>query len=531
MSKRANATNKRRTLCVFPAYTPSFGTFSHACKLLGVVRAFMPPQGLLVIAAYLPEDWEVRFIDENMARATPSDFAWADAVFVSGMHVQAPQIARHRAPAPAPPAKSTALGGPSVSALPEMYPDFDYLHVGELGDATDRLIARARREHRAAAGAGRASTTSERLPLADFPVPAYELSTLERYFIGSAAVFERLPLSLRVLRHPGALRPPAAPEDAGAGDGRARRDAAQPAIRRRLLRRRQFHRQPKAARELLPHLVAWQKQRGYPLEFACEATLNIAKQPEILELMREASSPRSSSASRRPTRARSSACEGAQRRRCPCSRRSRRSTAMGSRSSPASSSGSTPTRRRPTEPTHRLHRAVEDPDADDQPPAGAAEDAALGPPRRRRPASIDDAEREFERRASSGPTTTSSRSWRRCIGEAYTPERVYPPLPLERRAHLSEPHQARFAHSGDVAERFARPRHPRPHPPPRRRACTLPRDFWRHVGPLLKAGKIEEAIHLGVVAHHLITFAREAAAGRQNASFYSERQRELAPAA
>ena len=34
------------------------------------------------------------------------------------------------------------LGGSSVSACPEHYPDFDYLHVGELGDATDELIAR-----------------------------------------------------------------------------------------------------------------------------------------------------------------------------------------------------------------------------------------------------------------------------------------------------------------------------------------------------------------------------------------------------
>jgi hopanoid C-2 methylase len=44
----------------------------------------------------------------------------------------------------------------------------------------------------------------------------------------------------------------------------------------------------RAARELLPHLVDWQRRNGYPLAFSCEATLNIAKRPEILELMREA---------------------------------------------------------------------------------------------------------------------------------------------------------------------------------------------------------------------------------------------------
>jgi radical SAM superfamily enzyme YgiQ (UPF0313 family) len=39
---------------------------------------------------------------------------------------------------------------------------------------------------------------------------------------------------------------------------------------------------------MLPHLVEWQKRNHYPVMFACEATLNIAKQTEILELMKEA---------------------------------------------------------------------------------------------------------------------------------------------------------------------------------------------------------------------------------------------------
>ena len=60
----------RRILCVFPRYTPSFGTFEYSYPLTDGARAFMPPQGLLVIAAYLPADWEIRFIDENMRPAT-----------------------------------------------------------------------------------------------------------------------------------------------------------------------------------------------------------------------------------------------------------------------------------------------------------------------------------------------------------------------------------------------------------------------------------------------------------------------------
>ena len=132
--------SERRVLCVFPAYTPSFGTFAHAFRLMYRVRAFMPPQGLLLIAAYLPASWPVRFIDENITPAEAADFAWADIVMVSGMHIQAPQMHDIAARAKAA-GKVTVLGGASVSGAPELYPDFDYLHIGEIGDATDRLIA------------------------------------------------------------------------------------------------------------------------------------------------------------------------------------------------------------------------------------------------------------------------------------------------------------------------------------------------------------------------------------------------------
>ena len=41
-------------------------------------------------------------------------------------------------------------------------------------------------------------------------------------------------------------------------------------------------------RELLPHLVEWQKRNGYSVGLSCEATLNIARSPEIFQLMKEA---------------------------------------------------------------------------------------------------------------------------------------------------------------------------------------------------------------------------------------------------
>ena len=126
----------RRVLCVFPRYTPSFGTFEFSYPLTDNVRAFMPPQGLLVIAAAVPPAWPVRFIDENMAPATDDDFAWAEVVFVSGMHVQRRQIEdiRRRAQSFD---KVAVLGGSSVSACP-----------GALSGLRLPACRRARRRHR-----------------------------------------------------------------------------------------------------------------------------------------------------------------------------------------------------------------------------------------------------------------------------------------------------------------------------------------------------------------------------------------------
>ena len=279
--------NRRRVLCVFPHYTPSFGTFNHAYRLMKGVRAFMPPQGLLLIAAYMPEGWPVRFIDENIRKATAAEFEWADVILVSGMHVQGQQIhdIAERAHAAG---KVVMLGGPSASASPEMYPDIDYLHIGEMGDATDRLIA-CLDESVARPPAQIRFETKDRLPLQDFPIPAYDLIPLKNYLMLTLQFSSGCPYLCEFCDIPNLY-------------GRQPRfkTAAQVTAELDAMRRQKhppvvyfvddnFVGNRKAAKDMLPHLVAWQKQHGYPMSFACEATLNIAKQQETLELMRESS--------------------------------------------------------------------------------------------------------------------------------------------------------------------------------------------------------------------------------------------------
>jgi len=280
-------TSKRRVLCVFPGYTPSFGTFQHAYKLMYRVTAFMPPQGLLLIAAYMPEGWEVRYVDENIKPASADDLAWADVVFATGMHIQADQIhdIRRRAHAAG---KVTVLGGPSVSASPEMYPDYDYLHVGEMGDATDAIVA-ALDESIARPDAQIVARTKQRLPLTDFPIPAYDRLEFGRYLLGTLQFSSGCPYTCEFCDIPGLY-------------GRQPRMKTPEQICTELdfifsqpnppttlyFVDDNFIGNRKAAKEMLPHLIEWQKRNHYPVMFACEATLNIAKQTDILEMMKEA---------------------------------------------------------------------------------------------------------------------------------------------------------------------------------------------------------------------------------------------------
>ena len=54
------------------------------------------------------------------------------------------------------------------------------------------------------------------------------------------------------------------------------------------------------------------------------------------------------------------------------------------------------------------------------------------------------------------------------------------------------------------------------------------RSFWRMAWPRLRAGRIEEMIHVGLVAHHMIVFARDCARGRENASMFAKRPKRAA---
>ncbi|AFZ54274.1 B12-binding domain-containing radical SAM protein [Cyanobacterium aponinum] len=278
--------NKKKVLCIFPQYSRSFGTFHHAYPLMPRVKGFMPPQGILVVASYLPQTWEVRLIDENIKSVTKTDYQWADAIIVSGMHIQKPRIKAinelaHKFD------KITILGGPSVSGCPEYYPDFDILHLGELGDATDKVIEYID-NHQKRPEKQIIFETKHRLPLDQFPIPAYNLIDISQYFIANIQFSSGCPYNCEFCDIPELygnsprLKTPQqiiTELDAIIASGNP---GAIYFVDDNFVGNR------RALMELLPHLIKWQKENGYPIEFTCEATLNIAQSPKLLEMMREA---------------------------------------------------------------------------------------------------------------------------------------------------------------------------------------------------------------------------------------------------
>ncbi|MFZ5678289.1 MAG: B12-binding domain-containing radical SAM protein [Pseudomonadota bacterium] len=518
----------RRILCVFPRYSPSFGTFEYAYPLTDGVQAFMPPQGLLLIAASLPAGWEVRFIDENIRAATDEDFIWADAVFVSGMHIQRPQIndicrRAHQHDL------AVALGGPSVSACPEYYPDFDYLHVGELGDATYELFRRLGRDS-ARPDRQVILTTKERRDMAAFPLPAYELLPLNKYFIGSIQFSSGCPYQCEFCDIPALYgRNPRlkSPEQVIAELDKMLECGLAGAV---YFVDDNFIGNRKATLDLLPHLIEWQKRNGYAIQFACEATLNIAKRPEILSLMREAYFTTLFAGIETPDPDALKAMSKQHNMMVPILEGVRTLNGYGLEVVSGIILGLD---------TDKLDAGEGILDFIDQSQIPlltinllqALPRTPLYDRLKREGRLIEDSDRDsnvdfflpYEHVVS---------TWRECMGRAYTPEKLF----------------ARFEHQ-------VRETYPNRFQPPNskqrlswsniKRGMTMlsniiwhvgvkgdyRREFWKFAWPRLKTGDIERVISVGLVAHHLIVFARDASSGQQNASYYSTRLRDMSVAA
>ena len=263
---------------------------------------------------------------------------------------------------------------------------------------------------------------------------------------------------------------------------------------------------------MLPHLIGWQKKHGYPLQFACEATLNMAKQTEILELMREAGfftvfvgietpeldALKSIAKDHNNAVPMFEALEHAQllRPRGHLRHHPRARHRIG----------------RIRAAADRVHRPLGRAGADHQHPAGAAQDAAVGPSAKA-DRLVDDPKLELNVKFLR-PHDSVVASWRRAIAHAYAPENIF----------------ARFRHQMDVTygNRIKTPAKGKLTRANLRRAVFMGWNiiwqigvksdyrgvFWRSAWHAAKKGQIEAIYNMAFVCHHLIKFTREARARR-----------------
>ncbi|NEU79558.1 B12-binding domain-containing radical SAM protein [Nostoc sp. UIC 10630] len=512
--------NHRRILCIFPKYSRSFGTFHYAYPLMGNVRAFMPPQGILIVAAYLPQKWEVRFIDENVKSATRADYQWADVVIVSGMHIQKPQINQinelaHRA------GKITVVGGPSVSGCPEYYPEFDILHLGELGDASDRMIEyldqnleRPQRQIR--------FETKERLPLTEFPTPAYHLLDIDDYFLANVQFSSGCPYRCEFCDIPelyGNSPRMKTPEQVVAELDAMRQSGNMGAV---YFVDDNFVGDRRAAMKLLPHLIDWQKRNGYPIQFACEATLNLAQSPKLLEMMREAYFCTIFCGIETPEPDALHAISKDQNLSMPILKAIQVLNSYGMEVVSGIIIGLD------TDTPETADRIIEFIRASQIPMLTINLLHALPrtPLWRRLEAEgrlVFDENRESNVEFLM-PYKQVVEMWRRCITTAYEPEFLY-----ERFAYNME---HTYPNRIEV-----------PNSPARTSGANIRKGltyltnillriglfsnyrqtFWKMAKPALKAGSIENLIHVGLVGHHLIKFAQDCSKNEESASFYSQK--------
>ncbi len=512
--------HRRRVLLVFPRYAKSFGTFDHAFPLLGV-RAFMPPQGILLIAALLPTEWEIRFLDENIRPATEKDMQWADVVFLSGMHIQRERLNQlndlaHRA------GKLTVLGGPSVSAAQEFYPAVDCLHCGEVGDATlclfqrlDASVARPARQE--------IFLTADRLPLTDFPSPRYDLLPRGQYLMGSLQFSSGCPFTCEFCDIPGLY-------------GRNPRLKSAPQVLAELDQilalgvdsvyfvDDNFIANPRAAQELLPHLVAWQTKHRYPLRIACEATLNISQHPQILAQMRDAGFVTVFCGTETPEPAALRAIKKTQNLRRPILESVQilndhglevvSGIILGFDSDTAETPGAimdfATASQIPLMTVNILYALPHTPLYD----------------RLKREGRILEDPNADSNIAFLEPHATIVERWRRVVAHLYEPENLYNRYHTQcRRTYANRPPRNRWS---QLTARNLR------------RAVRITsrliwhvglrshyrRHFWKMFWSQIRKGEVEIIFHIAIVSHHLITYARHAVEGKMQASHYSLQTRD-----
>jgi radical SAM superfamily enzyme YgiQ (UPF0313 family) len=270
-----------KVLLVYPEFPDTYWSFRHALKFEGK-RAPFPPLGLLTVSAMLPEPWERRLVDLNVRRLKDSDIEWADLVFASAMIVQKESL-EHVVERCKAKGKRVVVGGPYVSTSAEKLPAADHIFVGEAEATLPEFIADLERGEPKPV-----YQAAERPALTNTPVPHFRLAELNRYSAMSIQYSRGCPFSCEFC-------------DIIEIYGRVPRTKTNEQMLSELDALRElgwrglvfivddnFIGNKRNVRGLLPVLIEWSERHGRPFSFITEASVNLAEDDALLDMMRRA---------------------------------------------------------------------------------------------------------------------------------------------------------------------------------------------------------------------------------------------------
>ena len=271
-----------KVLLVYPEYPLTFWSFDYALKFISKKAAY-PPLGLLTVAAMLPVDWEVRLLDMNVEKLGDLDLQWADYVMISAMLIQKESVRSvlqrcHSF------GKKVIAGGPLFNGTPEQYLDrVDHLILNEAEITLPLFLADLGK------GNPRKVYRADNYPeLSLTPTPRWDLIKIKKYATLMIQCSRGCPYDCEfcdITRLYG-RRPRVKEAGQMIGELQAIYDLGWRGTV--FIVDDNFIGNKAKIKMILPHLIKWMEEHQYPFQFTTEASINLADDDELIELMVDA---------------------------------------------------------------------------------------------------------------------------------------------------------------------------------------------------------------------------------------------------
>ncbi|MSR59207.1 MAG: DUF4070 domain-containing protein [Planctomycetaceae bacterium] len=264
-----------------PVFDESYWGLERALPFFGK-RANVPPASLPLLAALTPGEHCVTLIDESVEKIDFERLARADIVGLTGMSVQRFRM-REILERLKQLDRFTVVGGPWVTVKEDYFGDLaDVIFVGEAEETWPRFLGDWQ--------AGRHASRYEQSAKSDMtavPTPRFDLLKMQHYMFGSTQFSRGCPFQCEFcdIIVTFGRRPRLKTSAQVIGELEALRAAKMEivfVVDDNLIGNKQ------AIKVLLRDLVAWQNANGFPLMFFTEASLDLADDDELLQLMAEA---------------------------------------------------------------------------------------------------------------------------------------------------------------------------------------------------------------------------------------------------